>query len=144
EACTRYENTPGKTRGHLIELLARELSTDGKDPSWLHNRLIDLMQISPAEVLTTNVEDMWEKAFLQLGVECVTVVVGQDLAWSDREQIIIKLHGDLRKPDSLIFSKKDYRHYPKDDILSLHLKDKLVRNSFLFIGYSAGDANLRT
>ncbi len=142
EACTRYENTSGKTRGGLIELLTKELSTDGKDPSWLHDRLIDLLQISPAEIFTTNAEDMWEKAFLRRGIDCVAIIVGLDLSRADRQQMVIKLHGDLKNPDSLVFSKKDYRHYPKDQLLSQHLRDSLVRNSFLFIGYSAGDANL--
>ena len=46
----------------LIALLRRELDTTGRDPSWLHDLLVDL---DPQEILTTNPEDLWEKALIR-------------------------------------------------------------------------------
>jgi hypothetical protein len=55
---------------------------------------------------------------------------------------LIKLHGDLAQPDTLVFTEEDYRQYPRDEILSTDLRALMVRKSFFFIGYSADDQNL--
>lgn len=140
-ACSQYQHTKGEGREPLITFLRRELDTDGREPARLHDLLLDL---GPKEILTTNPEDLWEKALKRRNIPFRTIVRGAD--WgecTDHQLPLVKLHGDLAQPDTLVFAEDDYWGYPRDEILSTHLRSLLSRKSFFFVGYSAGDQNLR-
>src|SRR5205085_3734325 len=50
--------------------------------------------------------------------------------------------GDLRHPDTLVFTEEDFARYPKQELLRIGLQYALARSSFFFVGYSASDPDL--
>lgn len=139
EACSRYAYTRG--RQALDDFLRVQLDTKGIEPSPVHHRLLDL---DPGEILTTNPEDLFEKTLDQRGRPYCTIVQGADWSmYSSREQLpLLKLHGDLRRPGTLVFTQEDYDESIKDGILQGGLVEKIARFSICFVGYSLGDHDL--
>ena len=80
KACSQYQFTEGKGRQALIALLRRELDTTGREPSWLHDLLVDL---GPQEILTTNPEDLWEKALMRRNIPLSAIARGMDWGGCD-------------------------------------------------------------
>lgn len=138
-ACTQLEFTDGKERSALIDLLRRELDTSTKEPSEIHQLLLDL---SPPEILTTNPEDLWEKALRRHKASFVVIIRGSHWTAVSSELPLVKLHGDLNEPDTLVFTTDDFSRYPKDELIAVTLQASLTRRSFLFVGYSANDSDI--
>lgn len=138
-ACTQFEYTDGKGRTALIDLLRRELDTSSKEPSEVHQLLLDL---APPEILTTNPEDLWEQALRRHNTSFAVIIRGNDWARVASETPLVKLHGDLGEPDTVVFTIDDFARYPKDELLAVTLKASLARRSFLFVGYSANDSDI--
>lgn len=57
---------------------------------------------------------------------------------------IIKYHGDIKVPDSIIASETDYyQRLGRNDPLDVEFKNVLASKDILFIGYSLGDINVK-
>jgi len=137
-ACSRYQLT--RTRVELIEFLRRALDTRGCEPSKVHVKLLDLR---PSEIVTTNVEDMWEKSLRQAGLKhCVIIQAGDWSSWTPDQTSLIKLHGDFSRPDCLVLAEDDYSRSLKDQVIQSGFLERLARFSFFFVGYAGTDEDL--
>ena len=143
EASTQfyYGQDEGLGEEGLIEFLRAELAPPGSEPNENHCALVEL---GPKVVYTTNPDKLLERALELAGISFTVILRSPDfdrLSRSDDVQVI-KLHGDLDEPDTLVFTRPQYDEYPKDELVSVTLKSDIARSSLVFIGYSASDSNL--
>jgi hypothetical protein len=96
-------------------------------------------------VYTTNYDHLLERAYELDGKRFNKVVTARDLAHLDPAlPTIVKFHGDLDDPSSLVLAETDYlRRLTFEQPLDLKLTADAFGNAVLFIGYSVSDINLR-
>jgi HEAT repeat protein len=130
-----YENEYG--RDQLEKYIVSKLQIDVPLPK-THEILPDLPFKA---IITTNYDHLLEKAFQ--GKNVAKIVEGTKAPHINTDQIpLIKMHGDLDDPSSIIITEKDYEEYPeKHRALITYLKGILITCNFLFVGFSLDDPN---
>jgi SIR2-like domain len=91
--------------------------------------------------VTTN----WDP-FLERSLEIlIPMVEDRDVAfWDDRKRQVLKVHGCITRPYSIVATKTDYDSCLKRNPLIFNkLKDLMATKTFIFIGYSLRDADFR-
>jgi hypothetical protein len=134
-------------KGSLEELsrkMAREwqVSDDELAASAPHRLVV---RLSFPIVYTTNYDDLLERAYRLEGKAFNKVVTAKDIARSDPElPTIVKFHGDLDNPASIVLAETDYmRRLSFEQPLDIKLSADAFGKAVLFIGYSVSDINLR-
>lgn len=105
------------------------------------NILDDLIvSLKPCHLITTNYDHLLD------GYDYQVIKNDSDLLTATHsEHYLIKMHGDLSDLDSLILKEDDYLQYSQTHPLTeLYIKSLLIDHSFLFVGYSLNDYNLKT
>jgi hypothetical protein len=135
-----YLNEHGKNR--LVTRLREELNTFHLRPTPSH---AELARVRVPVMVTTNFEDLLEQALHQAQRPFTLVVEDYEVAFADqRRLLLVKLHGDLNRPDSIVLTSSDYERYlVKKPALSRQIAQILQSRTVLFIGYSVSDNNLR-
>ncbi len=134
----------GNERTELVEQLRRWFNDDEIDVA--HSRPHQLLAALDAPVhYTTNYDNILEKSLSNFGKDVVTVVRGTEAQrMSGGVSQVVKFHGDLSRPDSLIITEQDYfRRLSLDSPLDIKLRSDLLNRSLLFFGYSFEDINMR-
>lgn len=99
-----------------------------------------LKEAKIAGIITTNWDCLLEQIFPDF--KCY---VGQEMIFAETLNYgeILKIHGSVAQPDTLILTKRDYEDY---DIRNAYLTAKIltifVEHPILFIGYSLSDPNI--
>lgn len=98
-----------------------------------------------SNVITTNWDDLLEDTFYKKGVEYTKVWKDEQLSSVLNSGInIIKLHGTLEDPNSIIFSEDDYNgSYNANPLMKVFLSMLLSRSTILMVGYSYQDTNFK-
>ena len=128
----------------------------GKLIDWMQPRrlqpsddLIRACQLADRIVVTTNFDDLIERAFRDLSRRVDLIVYDRD--WSrrgletqqaDEAVQLFKLHGTIEDPDSCIFTQEQYDSYSRDRsfldrVVQTYIADG--QNTFLFLGFSLND-----
>ena len=66
--------------------------------------------------------------------------------WDDKKRQILKIHGCVTRPYTLIATQNDYKNlvkYKKNNSIFTKLKDLMATKTFLFAGYSMRDPNIK-
>lgn len=110
------------------------------DPA--HVKEIELLQnVRPHALITTNYDTFLENIFKNY-----TPIIGQKILRTDHASIgeIFKIHGCITDPESLVLTKEDYDDFDrKKQYLSAKLLTYFAEHPLLFIGYGAGDPNIK-
>lgn len=131
----------GEDRYH--EVLAHTLRRG--DPSATHRELARWR--APA-ILTTNYDPLLERAIVEETGECPSVLTNQDTAllwrrFARREFFLLKVHGDLERPDTIVLTSGDYsEHVFGNAAFMQFLQRLLVSASILFVDTSLRDPYL--
>jgi hypothetical protein len=91
--------------------------------------------------VTTN----WDP-FLERSLEVmIPTIEGRDLAfWDDRKRQVLKIHGCITRPYSIVATTTDYERCIRDNPLIFNkLKDLMATKTFLFVGYSLRDSDFQ-
>lgn len=121
------------------KLVVAELD-ERKVPS--HRLLVSLMQ---NVLYTTNQDNLFELVAAKYGRPYHRVVTVEDLSESiPGEPLLIKFHGDMVAPASLVFGTNSYnaRMSEEDHPLDIRLKSDLLGKRLMFLGYSLNDENI--
>lgn len=100
-----------------------------------------LAKIRPHAIITTNYDEMLEMIFADH-----ERIIGQQLLKGQQVCIgeLYKIHGCVTDHDSLVFTKDDYEEWDKKKkFLSAKLLTFFNEHPLIFIGYNAGDPNIR-
>src|SRR5580698_7049964 len=91
--------------------------------------------------VTTNWDPFIERSLDVLG----PIVEDRDLAfWDDRKKQVLKIHGCITRPYSIVATQTDYDTCMSQNPLIFNkLKDVMATKTFIFVGYSMRDADFR-
>lgn len=130
-------------RAHLCQILEKSLQSIEKEisVSEVHRILIENFKT----IVTTNWDNLFEKAADQLGVPYCVVTRDKEIAFiTGEKKIIIKMHGSMCQPDTLVVTTSDYDNYDMTHPgIIAFLKSLFSRKTILFIGYSLRDEHFR-
>jgi hypothetical protein len=97
-------------------------------------------------VITTNYDDLLERALTALKRHPTTVVHQPDVAGVGRGDgpFVVKLHGDARHADEIVLCRDDYdAFFANRPAMALLLEGLLLTQTFFFAGYGLRDPNFR-
>lgn len=98
-------------------------------------------------IYTTNYDRHIERALADAGCAADTVTRAGDFARRARGEActqVVKLHGDIERPDSLVLTERHYfDRLALESAVDQRLRADLFGHSFLFMGYSFSDINIR-
>jgi hypothetical protein len=122
----------------LIDYLREQLDTTGKRPTENHRRLL---RLGIRTWVTTNFDDLLEQTLRDGGERFSKVVRDRDLPYASADRLtLIKLHGEIEQPETVVITQQDYatyfRRFPR---VKEKLSSLLVDKTFLFVGYSISD-----
>ncbi|WP_270505632.1 SIR2 family protein, partial [Paraclostridium sordellii] len=110
------------------------------EPNKIHDLILEL---DPAHIVTTNYDDLIEKASNKKGLFFDVVAKDNDLPYSVNNKMIIKMHGDL-KNKNIVLKEDDYLSYFKNfQLIQNYIKSLLSTHVVLFVGYSISDMNVK-
>lgn len=95
---------------------------------------------------TTNYDHLLEDILKRHGKRVDIKLAPQNLATtlSDNDAVVYKMHGDYLDPSACVITKDDYELYnEKRQLFTTALQGDLVSKTFLFIGFSFEDPNLK-
>lgn len=128
------------------ELLADRLrAADGAIPE-VHRLAIGMPF---AAWVTTNFDKLLERAYTEVRGGWPRTMTHRDadslgMALFDGAPFILKAHGDIDKPDSLVFTTRDYREIiHANPAFNAVFSAILLTNAILFVGYSLSDPDFR-
>jgi hypothetical protein len=92
-------------------------------------------------LVTTNWDPLIERSLDVL----VPIVEDRDLAfWDDRKRQVLKIHGCITRPYSIIATEDDYeRCIGQSPLIFNKLRDLMATKTFLFMGYSMRDQDFQ-
>lgn len=134
-----FQKDTSKDHRQYYELIKTTLKSD-KDSNPIDD---EIFKILPHHIITTNYDALLEKS-KNLNSKLYTVVSqDSDLLSKSDERYIIKMHGDLETPETIVLKESDYIDYEqKHTLISTFIRSLLVNHTFLFLGYSLNDYNL--
>lgn len=110
------------------------------EPSVFHKNLFD---IAPHYIITTNWDDLLEKTAQDMGYAYDLISSDVDLAQSQLDKKIIKMHGDFRQ-HNFVFKEDDYLQYSQNfPLIENYIKGIFSTSTIVFLGYSYSDYDLK-
>lgn len=139
----RYWDTRGP--GAFAENLRRHLIRTSFDDSTggVH---LQMLTLHIGTVYTTNQDNLFELCSKKYGRPYRRVVTLEDLAsLHPRDFALVKYHGDLDVPSSVVFTRESYdrRIADVDHFLNIRMRADVLGKGFMFVGYSFRDPNIR-
>jgi hypothetical protein len=140
--------------GALIQELGSHIGFDGA----IFEQLGDYLTLaefyhlrkSGLHELQAHLRDKWrktEKEVIASPVHRAIVELGCKLIYTtnfDDKVHIVKLHGDLRSPKTMVFTESSYfERLAFESPLDIKLRADILGKSLLFVGYSLSDINVR-
>lgn len=119
------------------------------------NPIIDvLLGLKPNHIITTNFDKLIELSLNRNNIygcpigdelnKYQVICKDSDLISAPKNNFLIKMHGDLDNFESLVLKEDDYLKYSSTHVLiETYIKSLLIGHTFLFVGYSLGDYNLK-
>ena len=126
-------------RPALNDLLRQAIPDLNYEPSQLHRQLLSLPW---KDIFTTNYDTLLERTRVHLTLKHYDVVITkEDLLYADNPRIV-KLHGSLPFPSSLVVTEEDYRKFPNKHAPFVNtVRQALLENTLCLIGFSGDDPN---
>ncbi|MCT4632904.1 MAG: SIR2 family protein [Firmicutes bacterium] len=115
-----------------------------KEPNIVHSKMLLL---NPAHFLTTNYDELIEKACNNRGKYYSVISSDVDVAYASSSKYILKCHGDFSNgysADNIVLMDEDYLNYENKFALTSNLmKSIMSTHTIVFIGYGLADYNIK-
>ena len=137
---SRLKNTESALKFTIAKYVERK-SINATIPEKYNEEIEALGKLNVDGIITTN----WD-CFLEQKFPDYKVFVGQeDLLYSKTQGVceIYKIHGCVRRPDSLVLTSGDYERFrEKNAYLAAKLITIFMEHPIIFMGYSLQDSNI--
>lgn len=141
DAISAYAHEFSRTK--LIERLSELLYVSDARPGDTHRAFCTV----PFDIIcTTNFDSLLERQYAAIPTSYTSIMDEDQLSLNlpHSRTAILKLHGDLNRPNRLIVTEEDYdtflSHYP---LVATYLASLLITRTAVFIGYSLDDPDFR-
>lgn len=136
-----HKNTK-RNRNKLNQKIIDEFSKKTEE-----NELTNILfQLPIDSIWTTNYDQIIEKEFIKLNKVLEIKIDERNLSTNlvNRDATLYKLHGDITDVNNAIITRDDYELFNDTRGLFINkLIGEMISRSFLFIGYSFSDPNIR-
>lgn len=127
----------------IHNFLLEIFNPDGIIPSRLHEMLV----ATPFRfIITTNYDNLLERAFVNVQNRNIERVCVDELDRLKKilhtSDFILKLHGDLERPESIILGQRQYQYLLQNKEYSSIIDEIFSENSILMIGYGLNDPDI--
>lgn len=123
------------------QILLNNIQHDHTIDAPLSNAIIDL---APAHIITTNYDKLIENCSNIQKDNYEVIVYDKDLLNAQKNRYIIKMHGDIDEPETIVLKEADYLEYTQKHVLiEMFIKSLLTDHTILFLGYSLNDYNVK-
>lgn len=129
-------------REELSNMIRGAINDDKLLPSDVH---LQLLALPWKDVYTTNYDTLLERAASRLneqGRRIYSVIRYDEAIGMETPPFLMKLHGDINEPQSIIISEEDYRTYSsKHQAMINHIQHAIMLETMVLIGFSGNDPN---
>ncbi len=103
-----------------------------------------IFEINPAHIITTNYDTLLENSTSVFCEQYEVIFKDCHLLNSNKNKYIIKMHGDINHPETIILKERDYLDYSQNHVLiEMFMKSLLTDHTLIFLGYSLNDYNIK-
>jgi hypothetical protein len=141
DALSAFEHEFG--RRELVKRITQALLIGEAQPGPAHEAFA---RLGFTRVVTTNFDDLLERAYAQVGRICEVVIAEDQLVLPNAPggTTLLKLHGDVRHPGRIVATESDFDSFiGRYPLFATHLASLLIERVPLLIGYSLEDPDLR-
>lgn len=131
-----------RSRNDLVRRLRELVDKPGYKPAWLHRLAAEL----PVKgYVITAYDSLLEQALRERGRSAISIVDDPETSSEGTaDASIVKLHGEARRPGSLVLSETDYWELPAQVELKLQkVKDYFNTKTILIAGYKLDDESFK-
>ncbi len=134
-----YQMDNSKDHKRYYQFIVDSLESEGTS-----NPIDDeIFNLLPHHIITTNYDSLLEGSNNHLSKLYTVVTEDSDLLSEASDRYIIKMHGDLASPRTIVLKESDYIDYEqKHPLISTFIRSLLINHTFVFLGYSLNDYNL--
>ncbi len=129
-------------RDVLQSLIKEAINDDRLEPSDLFT---ELLSFPWKDVFTTNYDTLLDRASQSLneqGKRLYSLVTTPQQIATTSQPFLMKLHGDIKEPDTIIITEEDYRTYPSmHQAMISHIQHSIMLETLVLIGFSGNDPN---
>ncbi|MDM5426005.1 SIR2 family protein [Bacillus mycoides] len=130
------------TKRELFRILKEEIDIEPNTLA-VHEKLTEIIQIE--KIVTTNYDKLFEKAYKN---ELSVIVNNNQLPLATKRVKLFKVHGDIDQENTMVITTSDYVDFftssNRNAAVWKNIEALMNENSFLFVGYSLDDINVKT
>lgn len=124
------------------KVLENVFSVD-KSTNPIHDKILSM---NPVHIITTNYDNLLEKACWQRGRYFSVISAEEDIAKATSSRNLLKIHGDFKRGfhgKYVVLKESDYINYEQNfPLISNYMKTIMATHNIVFIGYGLGDYNI--
>ena len=103
-----------------------------------------IVKLQPEHIITTNYDHLLENVNDPRVSKYAVITKDDDILSKKGRNYIIKMHGDIDDIENIVLKEDDYLNYSQNHIIiETFIKSLLIDKTFLFVGYSLNDNNLK-
>ncbi|CAI8819600.1 SIR2 family NAD-dependent protein deacylase [Bacillus pseudomycoides] len=142
EVAEEFVMLNGGTKRELFRILKEDIDIE---PNTLevHEKLTEIIQIE--KIVTTNYDKLFEKAYKN---ELSVIVNNNQLPLATKRVKLFKVHGDIDQENTMVITTSDYVDFftssNRNAAVWKNIEALMNEKSFLFVGYSLDDINVKT
>lgn len=129
-------------REALSSLIQESINDDRLEPSDLH---VQLMSLPWRDVFTTNYDTLLERTadiLNKKGERAYSIITNDQEIGIKSPPFLMKLHGDINYPNSIVITEEDYRKYPSNHQAMIScIQHTIMLETLVMIGFSGNDPN---
>lgn len=132
----------GNNRNAMIDILSKVFNDVVPLSTKYHEKIASIPHFKT--IITTNYDSLFENSYKEKGQ--IIVSPEEVPSISEKRTAILKIHGDLQVPDSVIITKSDYMKFFEENGKNVYwsvIEERLSTKSVVFLGYNVEDINIR-